>query len=88
MEQTEKIGFAEWCAEYRKTLPESKRNYQIGDFLSDIDSDLHQNPFMAGCCDRKQWMEHIYHHACDDAKARSAICGKCMSRTRRRESQC
>lgn len=69
MERTEKIGFAEWCAEYRKTLPESKRNYQIGDFLSDIDSDLHQNPFMAGCCDRKQWMEHIYHHACDDAKA-------------------
>lgn len=54
MEQAEKIGFAEWCAEYRKTLPESKRNYQIGDFLSDIDSDLHQNPFMAGCCDRKQ----------------------------------
>lgn len=69
MERTEKIGFAEWCAGYRKTLPESKRDHRIGDFLSDIDSDLHQNPFMAGCCDRKQWMEHIYHHACDDAKA-------------------
>ena len=50
MERTEKIGFAEWCAEYRKTLPESKRDYRIGDFLSDIDSDLLQNPFMAGCC--------------------------------------
>lgn len=55
MEETEKIGFAEWCAEYRKTLPESKRDYRIGDFLSDIDSDLLQNPFMAGCCDRTRW---------------------------------
>lgn len=69
MERTRKIGFAEWCAEYRKTLPKNKWNTYVGDFLSDIDFDLYQNPYMANCCDRKRWKEHIYSHACAGAKA-------------------
>lgn len=39
MEQTEKIGFAEWCKEYRKILSEDELDSYLGDFLSDIDFD-------------------------------------------------
>lgn len=69
MEQTKKIGFAEWCKEYRKILSETELDSYLGDFLSDIDFDLYQNPFMANCCDYKQWKDHAYYRACAGAKA-------------------
>lgn len=69
MEQMKKIGFAEWCKEYRKILSEAELDSYLGDFLSDIDFDLSLNPFMANCCDYKQWREHVYYRSCDGAKA-------------------
>lgn len=69
MEKTEKIGFAEWCKKYREILSEDELDSYVGDFLSDIDFDLHQNPFMANCCDYKKWKDHVYYRACAGAKA-------------------
>lgn len=33
MEQMKKIGFAEWCKEYRKILSEDELDSYLGDFF-------------------------------------------------------
>lgn len=64
----EQIVFAEWYKEYSKILSEDELDSYLGDFLSDIDFDLYQNPFMRNCCDYNKCKQHVYYRACAGAK--------------------